>query len=87
MAKMHELSLLTQAKEEWLIVLKPLMHEKWNLSLNFWDDVCQKTYCYYITAMSNIRRVEKFKELLKKILKEKESKKKGNVIKFPTKRQ
>lgn len=37
--------------------------------------------------MSNIRRVEKFKELLKKILKEKESKKKGKVIKFPTKRQ
>ena len=37
--------------------------------------------------MSNIRRVEKFKELLKKILKEKESKKKGNVIKIPTKRQ
>ena len=37
--------------------------------------------------MSNIRRVEKFKELLKKILKEKEPKKKGNVIKIPTKRQ
>ena len=37
--------------------------------------------------MSNIRRVEKFRELLKKILKEKELKKKGNVIKFPTKRQ
>ena len=37
--------------------------------------------------MSNVRRVEKFRELLKKILKEKESKKKGNVIKFPTKRQ
>ena len=37
--------------------------------------------------MSNIRRVEKFKELLKKILKEKESNKKENVIKFPTIRQ
>ena len=37
--------------------------------------------------MSNVRRVKKFKELLKKILKEKELKKKGNVIKFPTKRQ
>ena len=54
---------------------------------NFLDGVCQKTYCYYITVMSNIRRVEKFKESLKKILKEKELKKKGNVIKFPTKRQ
>jgi hypothetical protein len=37
--------------------------------------------------MSNVRRVEKFKELLRKILKEKEAKKKGKVIKFPTKRQ
>ena len=54
---------------------------------NFLDGVCQKTYCHYITVMNNIRRVEKFKELLKKILKEKELKKKGNVIKFPTKRQ
>ena len=54
---------------------------------NFLDDVCQRTYCHYITVMNNIRRVEKFRELLKKILKEKELKKKGNVIKFPTKRQ
>ena len=54
---------------------------------NFLDGVCQKTYCHYITVMNNIRRVEKFKELLKKILLEKESKKKGKVIKFPTKRQ
>ena len=54
---------------------------------NFLDGVCQKTYCHYITVMNNIRRVEKFRELLKKILKEKELKKKGNVIKFPTKRQ
>ena len=44
---------------------------------NFLDDVCQRTYCHYITVMNNIRRVEKFKELLKKIVKEKESKKKG----------
>ena len=54
---------------------------------NFLDDVCQRTYCHYITVMNNIWRVEKFKELLKKILKEKELKKKGSVIKFPTKRQ
>ena len=43
---------------------------------NFLDDVCQKTYCHYITVMNNIRRVEKFKELLKKSFWKKDQKRK-----------